>query len=366
MTIKRRFITSGQLTAIVLTLVLSTALLLLPNTLAVKTAQSAWLAPWFALPVAVFVACLVIALHRRYPGQTPVEYAPRILGRPLGKAVGLMYVLFFFHMAATNIQEHSMFLDSTILITTPGAVFYGSLAVLAVYLLWQGLHVLVHLNQLIVPIALATLLVLLLMVSPNMEPGHLAPLVSYGGLPDLLAGSVISAGWLSLVFGLSMLLPYVKPEVRVGRAAVGGLVITTFFLSLLIAGIIAVFNAAETTRLQFPVYSLARFVFIGEFFNRLDPLSVLVWVAAVSVKFGFWFFIAVAGLAQLTGVKSTRGLLPAAAFFVAALSTLLYDNVAQLTTALAEIMPLYFLTVQVGMPTVLFVAAVLRGKEVES
>ncbi|MDA8097501.1 MAG: endospore germination permease [Clostridia bacterium] len=361
-----RFVTGGQLIALVIALILSTAALIVPSITATMAEQSAWLAPWMGLPVALAVAYAAVELHRRYPDQTLIEYAPRILGKPLGKMVGFLYVWWFFHVTATILQEHSLFMDSTILIATPGSVFYGSLALLGVYLLGQGLHVLVYLNVLMLPFMLALLMTALILVSPNMDPGNLVPLISHGGLPQLLVASLGSAGWLAQVVLVSMFLPYVRPDAGATRAITAGLVITVFTLSLVTAGTIAVFNASETVRLQFPVYSLTRFVFISEFFNRLDALAVVVWVAAVTVKFGLWFFAAVLALAQLTGLRSPVGLLPAAALFVVALSTVLYDNVAQMTTFLAEVMPLYSLVVfEVGLPALLLVIALFQKKGVK-
>ncbi len=351
---------------LVIALIFATAMIYLPNFLTVKAEQSAWLAPWLGLPLSVGLAYVVVNLHRRYPGRTLIEYAPEILGKVLGKTVGALYVWWFFHVAATVIQEHSLFLDSTILIATPGAVFYGSLALLAVYILWRGLPVLLQLNQLLLPLILVFMLGVVLLVAPEMEPGNLKPIISHAGLPGLLDASVSSAGWLAEVVVLGMFLPYVKPGVRLTREIALGLVIATFSVSFLIAGIIAVFNAGEAARLQLPLYSLIRFVSVGDFLNRLDVLAIPLWVVAVTVKFGLWFFAGVLGLSQLAGLKTSKGLLPAAVFFVVALSTLLYDNIAQMTTFLAEVLPLYFLVpFEIGLPAVLLATALLRKEAVK-
>lgn len=363
---KPQFITGSQLTALVIATILSTAVLILPTLVVMQAEQSAWLTPWIALPISLAVTHMIVKLHARHPGQTLIEYAPKVLGKPLGILVGVLYVWWIFHATATIVQEHSLFLDSTILIQTPAAIFYGSLVILAVYILWQGMHVLVYLSQLLWPIILILVLIVLALVSPEVEPGNLKPLVSYGGIPTLLVGSLGPASVLGEVVLLNLFLPYVKPGVNISREITKGLVITTLTLSLVLAAIVAVFNAEETVRLQFPFYSLARFVFIGAFLNRLDSLFVTVWVMAVAVQLTVWLLAGVLALSQLTGLKSSKGLLPPAALFVAALSTLLYDNVAQMTTFLQEVWSIYALSIETGLPALVFLVAILRKRTVKN
>lgn len=362
---KPRFITGNQLTALAIATVVSTATLILPTLVIMQAGQSAWLTPWPAFLLALGITRLIVKLHARYPGETLIEYAPKILGKPLGKLVGLLYVWWIFHAAATIVQEHSLFLDSTILIQTPAAIFYGSLVVFAVFVLWPGLHVITYLSQLLWPVVPVLVMVIVTLVAPHMEPGNLAPLISHGGFPDVLVGTLGPAGFLGEVVLLTMFLPYVKPDVNAGRKIAGALLVATFTLSLVLAAVVAVFNAEEAVRLQFPLHSLARYIFIGFFLNRLDALVVTAWVMGVAVKLTIWLLAGVLAVSQLTGLKSAKGILPAAAFFTASLSTLLYDNIAQMTTFLKEIWPVYaFGIFEAGLPFLMFLTALARKKKV--
>lgn len=362
---KPRFITEGQLTALAIATISPTAVLILPTVMVMQAGHSAWLTPWLAFPISVVLVHLIVRLHAHHPGKTLIEYAPEILGKPLGLLVGVLYVLWIFHGLAGIVQQHSLFLDSTILTETPAAVLYGSLLIFSFYTLWRGAHVLIYLCHLLWPIITIALLIFILLVAPHMDPGNLAPLVSYGGTPGVLIASIGPASFLGEVVLLSFFLPYVKPGVNPTRAITKGLVITAVMLSLVLAALVAVFNADEVVRLQFPFYSLARHIFIGIFLNRLDSLFVTVWVTGAAIKLTVWLLAGTLALSQLTRLKSFKGILAPTAFFAASLSTLLYDNIAQLTSFLEEVWSLYALGIfEIGLPVLLFMAALLRNKAV--
>nr|WP_151191845.1 GerAB/ArcD/ProY family transporter [Desulfotomaculum copahuensis] len=73
----------------------ATAIVLLPGFTAAIAGRDSWLTPILATIPGLYLAFLVGALGRLFPGQTLIQYLEWILGSLFGKAVGLYYVFFF-------------------------------------------------------------------------------------------------------------------------------------------------------------------------------------------------------------------------------------------------------------------------------
>ena len=88
-------ISSRQFFFLILTLILSVSLFNLPTIIISRAKQDVWIAMLIALGIDAVVAVVLYVLGRRYPNQTMFEYSEEILGRFLGKGVGLIFTVFF-------------------------------------------------------------------------------------------------------------------------------------------------------------------------------------------------------------------------------------------------------------------------------
>src|SRR5690606_40507331 len=73
-------ITPLQLAMLLIPGIASTAILGLPAVTVTFARQDAWLAPLAAAPAAALVIWIAGRLAQRFPGETFIEYAPRVLG----------------------------------------------------------------------------------------------------------------------------------------------------------------------------------------------------------------------------------------------------------------------------------------------
>lgn len=82
-----------QIAALLFLTTVSTVNLFIPASLAQQAGESAWLVPLIIPPlVAYIVLLLAFKLHQRFPRLTLPQYSLIILGKYLGKFVGLLYI----------------------------------------------------------------------------------------------------------------------------------------------------------------------------------------------------------------------------------------------------------------------------------
>ena len=68
-------------------------------------------------------------LHRRFPGETVIQYCPRILGW-FGKGIAVIFLLTYIHANSFVIRIYADFVNGVFLRETPQAVVMGGMALL--------------------------------------------------------------------------------------------------------------------------------------------------------------------------------------------------------------------------------------------
>jgi spore germination protein KB len=307
------------------------------------------------------VARLVASLNLRFPGKTLFEYAEEILGRVPGKIVGILYIWWFLHTNALVLDEFGSFLCIGILPNTPSIVFFIIGAVVAAYAVRSGLEVLGRYTQLFLPL-MGLLFIVFLLSAKYMKVVRLLPVLDTG-LAPILKGAAAPASWLGEIVVFSMIIPFLTRPKEAYRVAAQATLFTGFFLLVSVLVSLAVFGPNLTRSLIFPTYNAVRVVSIANFLERMEAAVVTVWMLGGFAKIGVFYYAAVLGSAQLLGLKEYRPLVAPVGVILVALA-LLCENLVVLLDFLARVFPPYSLILfEAGIPLVLLIVALARGKE---
>ncbi|RKO66481.1 GerAB/ArcD/ProY family transporter [Desulfofundulus salinus] len=354
-------IDSKQAILLMISLVLPTAILTVPAITVKHARQDAWLSIIVATMAGLLIARLVVSLSLRFPGKTLFEYAEEILGKVPGKIVGLMYIWWFLHTNALIMDEFGAFLCTAQMPDTPVIVFFIVGIAVAAYAIRNGLEVLSRFNQLFLPLVLGLLLVVFILATKEMKVARLLPVFDKGAIA-ILKGAATPASWLGEIVAFAMIIPFLNKPKEAHRVAALATLFTGFFLLVSILVAITIFGPNVTGHWIFPTYNAVRAVSIANFLERLDTIIVAVWMFGGFAKVGVFYYAAVLGSAQWLGLKDYRPLVAPVGVILAALAVLC-KNIVELLDFLAAVWPPYALSVfEVGMPLVLLIVALARGK----
>jgi len=117
-----------------------------------------------------------------------------------------------------------------------------------------------------------------------------------------------------------------------------------------------------TEHLTFPFFSLARYISVARFLERVDALIMVMWVAGVTVKVAAFYYAAALGAGQLFGLKDYRPVVLPLGVILAAWSHSMFENTRELVVWLSTIWPPYAYTFELVIPSLLLLVAVLRKK----
>lgn len=355
-------ISSMEAALLLLATALPWAILFMPRMAVEIAGRDAWLA---AVPLTLFalvLGYLAASLQRRYPGQTLVSMICRVVGRPLGLAVGVAYAAWFVSVAALTLREAGEVIINVILPRTPIPVVLGSLLLVAALNVRSGIEVMARSNLFLAPFVIGFLLVLVIFSLRDIRATSLLPVLEQGAVP-MLRGAYVSAGFsATAVAALATAGPRLnRPQEIFGVVTwavcvVGGL---TLVSSVWFVGVM---GAELAGRMRFLPVEAARFISVAEFLERMEALTVAFWVMATFAKLSVWYYAAVTSLSEVLGLGDYRPMVWPMGLLIGEGSLLFFRNISDLTAFVRFAGTPYMLVFEMVIPmAVLVVAAVRRA-----
>ncbi|MDO9574836.1 MAG: GerAB/ArcD/ProY family transporter, partial [Candidatus Contubernalis sp.] len=165
------------------------------------------------------------------------------------------------------------------------------------------------------------------------------------------------------IITLGMIFPFITQPQRGYRVAVGAQLITGAFLFAGAIITIGTFGPELISRFKFPIIEVARLISLGDFFERIESLVMVIWVAGVFVKVSLFHYVAVMAAAQWFNLRDYRPLALPLGILNVILSIHMFEGVADLVEFLSVTFAVYALsTFEVGIPALLLLTALIRKK----
>ncbi|MBN2984177.1 MULTISPECIES: GerAB/ArcD/ProY family transporter [Cohnella] len=275
-----------------------------PSQLADKVGQDLWLSMAIGTLIDVYVAFLLYRLGMKYPGESMIEYTVSILG-PIGKTVGLLFILFFTGVSITAIWIYSEFLSNTLLPNTPLVVFSLTLTLCSGWAAFKGIETIARISQLIGFVILASSLVLFASSIPLLQLKNLLPQFEYGAGPAL-RGAVYPGSWFGICIMMGMLMPHLNKPEKTFKMKVRAVVLGAVVMTLYLLYSISVMGPDMATRVENPIYIFTRLThFI--IFERIEVLTLLIFVSGSFITFSTLYYSIAEGCAKLFGTRRHAG-----------------------------------------------------------
>lgn len=342
-------------------MILATAILIIPAITAKHAKQDAWLSSLLAMLLGLPIAWLTTKLSSLYPGKTFIEITEEVLGRWLGKALGLLYLLWLIHICSVMIREYGDFLTGAFMPATPLIIFHIVVVVIAAYTVKQGLEVLARVNEIFLPLIIFSMLLIILLALPQMDFTRLLPIFKTQPV-DIFKGSMVTIAWYSEITTFAMIIPFLNRPGDAKRIAIISILITGLFFTLLVIAALAVLGTGVAA-LTYPVLSLVRLINIANVLERLEPIIMAIWVTWGFVKITLFYYVIVLGSAQLLKLNDYRPLVMPVGVTLVALSIAIAENILEMLNFISNTVPFYFLfTFGAGILLVLFIIAIIMGR----
>ena len=317
---RKTLVTSRELVAMQIAFVATDVFLTYPQFTQYVALEAAWMIPLLsgllALVVFLFVNWII---KRRFPNMDIVEIATSAFGSAVGSVVALVFSMYFLVYMATVMRLFMENVISTVLPNTPfflvGALFTAT----AAYVAYLGFEPICRAAYLFLPVMLVGVPLLCLLTAHWWHADYLWPLWGRGLVP-VFRGTLLSWSIYINVLFLVILYPHAKNPGMMGTMGVTSILAADAILTGFLLVYSMVFPPLEAQNISFPFYQLARLIYLGRFFQRLESLFIFLWVIMAVVRISILLWASVYLMSRAFQWPVSRPAIPATALLGFALS----------------------------------------------
>lgn len=318
-----------QLWLLIVNFTVGSALLLIPSAVAVEAKQDAWFAMLLATVTGMFLTFIMVTLANFFPDLTLVAIAQKLLGKPIGKLIGLLYAWFSLHLCALVIRNAVDFIKSVVMPETPMLTFILMAAFLTFLTVFHGLETIARSNQLFSPFAMIGFWLTVFLIMPLMKGENIQPFFAEGVKPVLRgAFPVLGFPFAELVVFL-MILPFINNRKRLKLVFISGTLVGGFSLTVITLACILVLGVTPTALSIFAPFNVARLINIGDFLTRIETIIALAFLIGIYAKIIVTFYAGTLAVTQVFNLSDYRPVIIPLLIITATLSLILDRNIVE-------------------------------------
>ncbi|MDI6601830.1 MAG: GerAB/ArcD/ProY family transporter [Thermoanaerobacteraceae bacterium] len=343
---------------------LSLSVFLNPSPTTAISKQYAWISILIGTLQAMIVGFVVIKLGMMYPDKTVVEYSQEIVGKFIGKIVGMIFILTYFSIVVIVLREFTMPFQSFVTINIPLLAILILTMILILYAVLKGLKAIGSCSDIVMIFLAVFILLIFIMPIKNIDTLNIKPIIPHSiGLA--VKGSFISGSFLAEDIIALMLIPYVNDKGKLMKYNQLAILITGICLSAVVAIEIMAMGYERVSSTIFSTFILLREAQLSQSMERLEPIAVAMWTGLVFIKLSIYFFITVEGLRQWLGLKDYKVIAYVLSPIVIFLA-MLPENISEVLVFPSRIWtPLIYPIVLFGLPLLLLIIDMIRKKAVK-
>lgn len=359
--INKQRISSSQYALLLFLTIITTAVLYVPSITAREAKQSAWLVPILASGAGFFSLWLVLRLGQRFPGQTLIQYSTNIVGKFLGKILGLGYILFFHVFSFLIMRQFMEAMKISLLENTPIWFIGLCFALVGSYGALLGIEVIARSAQFIFPLFIVSFISIIFFAFQDIELKQLFPILE-GGVGPIIKASLSPASWFGESVILAFLLPHINKPKEIFRKSSWALLMVILVFSGDILLTLLLLGPELTAGFDLPFWRVIRYIEVGRTFLRIETIVIFLWISAVIVKFTLILYLGSRVVAEVFDWKSHKlVVLPSAVLLVAA-GSILVNNSIDLNLVLSVYWPPFAIFFEIVIPLLLLAATRLLKK----
>ncbi|QQE79601.1 endospore germination permease [Alicyclobacillus sp. SO9] len=290
---KTTLVPPSELGALQIAFVGTEAFLTYPRYTAQLALEASWMIPLISGMIALLVFLFINRLiESNFPGMDIVDITETTMGSFVASVVSIVLSLYFLFSTAAVMRLFMEHVVATVLPDTPLLVVGLLFSVVVAYIAYLGIEAICRTAYLLLPVLFIGIVVLCLLTLNWWHPPFLLPLWGRG-IPSIIRSSFLYSSIYINVLLLLIIYPHATDESKLGRIGVVSIVSADLLLTGFLLAYNMVFPAFEGQSISFPLYQMARVIYIGRFFQRMESLFIFLWVmiAVVRMSLTLWAFV---------------------------------------------------------------------------
>ncbi len=270
---------------------LSAGALVLPRTAVEMGQQDGWVLVIGGTLFAFVYGWFIVRLVQRFPQETFVNFAGKIVTKPIAMMLNFLFLLFLLISASFEVRIFGELLKQVLLPKTPIEVLIISMLLVCGYITRKGYECRGRIGEILFFVSIGPLLLILLFALPNVEISNLAPFFQISWKKLIWGSFNFSLSYIGILL-LFFANVFIQPPNK-SHGIVRSSLLTVGILNLMINIItVSIFGVSETKKQIWPVMTLMQVVHLpASLIERQEALMIIFWVITVfSLVSGYLYF----------------------------------------------------------------------------
>ncbi len=358
---EKSVISTNQFVWMLFSVITSFTALQIPGVLIYYAGRDAWMSVIGAWVLDVLLAMVYAYMGLRFPGQNCVQYSITILGKYIGRIVGIMFPIFFLLVASALMRALAELIKNLFLPRTPIVVVLGISYLLIAYGVRKGIETIARTCEVLGPVYLISLVTLFAFLIPEVEVHRLKPLFINGIYP-VLTGTPFILSFIGICIIMGMYIPICnRPKNGFLAKFIAVSMGATIIISLICISV-GIFGAEQAGNMINPGFQLARLFSLGSFIERLEIIWFVVAIAAGIMTTANLIWAFCLGISQVVQIKTYKPTVYPSVLIAFILSMTSFENFVELLDFTSYSYTFYAIIVETGIEMFLFFMALILGK----
>ena len=268
-----------------------------------------------------FLVLLIVKLFKDFGGQDIVDIANFLGGPVFQKIIGMIFIFYFIFSNSVLLRNFCECLKTVYYPMT--SLFFILLTFIIALCISNnfGFSVTAKINLIFLPIIFVSILFIFFANNENLSFENLTPILGNGLFDTFITGIGNLGAFGGIVF-LYFIPPYLKEPKKLKKIAMLSIVLSIIYLIICVAIILLTFTFLLKVDEIMPLYSAARYIEFGSFFQRLESILLLIWIIGMTCYFSITLHIVMNIFKKITNIRNTKPLLITFALLMLSISLL--------------------------------------------
>ncbi len=348
-------ISSYQLFALLSGFMIGSTLIISPASAA---KNEAWLAFLLGAVGGTGLLCMYVWIAGLNPSCTLIEMLKKRFGKVLGSVFSILYIWYFFHLAALVLRNFGEYSLATAYPETPILFVIICFALIIVLAVRSGIEVMGRMSEVFAVLLVLVLAFVFLALITEFDIDNFKPFMAQGIKP------VIKTAFETLAFPFGetvtflMVFKHTNKQKKLFKASLFSILFVSVLLLSAIVRNLMVLGADMVSREVFPSHIVFRLIPGLD----VDPLLDVNLTVAGVIKVGICIYAAATGITELIKLDDYKPfVLPLVAFAVS-LSIWIYGSFMEMVQWAIEVWPYYSIPFQIVIPFILLIFSLIKNK----
>ena len=249
----------------------------LPRTFINESKSAALLNIIYITIIVLFIILLFCKLIEKFPGLDLLDISKFLGGDILKNIVGFLFIAYFTISSGIMLRN---FCEGLVVVYYPltSYVFITLMFIISIFLTNRlGFNATLNTASIVFPLVLISAILLFCGNLDNFSFERIYPILGDGFHNTFILG-LKNIGAFGGICYLYFLPPLLKEPQKLKKIAVISVIVTGLFILLCVATLLFMFSFFITTDEIMPLFSAARYIEFGSFFQRFESVFLLIWI----------------------------------------------------------------------------------------